>query len=136
MDTRLKPETEKLLQASHDWMLRLEDPRATDEDRRRFQDWLDADPRHRDIYDRAITFREAFGRLSKDDFDDDLRRPSWRERFTAASDRARGLSEAARARAAFADRPPRIGPFRNTPVPDDPGSRRPRFPTTRTRPWP
>ena len=102
MDTRLKPETEKLLQASHDWMLRLEDPRATDEDRRRFQDWLDADPRHRDIYDRAITFREAFGRLSKDDFDDDLRRPSWRERFTAASDRARGLSASARARAAFA----------------------------------
>ena len=83
METKLNPETERLLNAAHDWVLLMEDPAVTGLDRTAFEAWLDADPRHADAYDRAITVRAAFQSLSKNDIDADLHyRPDWRAKIT------------------------------------------------------
>lgn len=101
MDTKLGPETEDILQAAHDWLLVLEDPQATEVDRARFRQWLAADPRHADVYDRAVTFRAAFARLSRDDFDDYIHHPSPRERLAALLDDVSSLFDSLKVRVAL-----------------------------------
>lgn len=82
----LKPRSAgKILRDAHDWRLRVNSPEATDSDRAAFEDWRRADPQHADIYDQAVTFWSALGHLSKDDLDDTLLRPTWRERMSAAA---------------------------------------------------
>ncbi|MEM9530089.1 MAG: FecR domain-containing protein [Pseudomonadota bacterium] len=58
---------------AHNWVVTMEALNVSDTDRRRFEQWLDADARHAESYDRAITIREALGRLSFEDIDSDLR---------------------------------------------------------------
>ncbi|MEM6683417.1 MAG: FecR domain-containing protein [Pseudomonadota bacterium] len=86
MRKRLRPETEAILQAAHDWMLLLESPEVSRADQKRFEDWLLADPRHSDVYDSAITFRAGLTQLDKTDFTARVNTPSLRERLTALLD--------------------------------------------------
>lgn len=70
-----------MLRAAHAWRFRLEDPDATDEDRQAFEAWRRADPRHGDLYDHAVTFHQALGTLTRQDLEDDVIRPTFRERL-------------------------------------------------------
>ncbi|MEM1434808.1 MAG: FecR domain-containing protein [Pseudomonadota bacterium] len=64
---------EGLLEAAHEWALLLEDPAATRQDRERFEMWRAESPAHADLFDRAVTFREAFVRLEPGDFEASVR---------------------------------------------------------------
>ena len=86
VERKQRPDTEAILTAAYEWMLRLEAPDATAEDQSDFEHWLAANPRHSDIYDQALTFREALVRMSKDDLEADIAKPSGAERFTALLD--------------------------------------------------
>ncbi|MEM9617960.1 MAG: FecR domain-containing protein [Pseudomonadota bacterium] len=89
VERKQRPDTEEILTAAHQWMLRLEAPDATAKDQSDFERWLAANPRHRDIYDQALTFREALVRMSKDDLESDIAKRSGAERFTALLDALR-----------------------------------------------
>ncbi|RMB04942.1 FecR family protein [Eilatimonas milleporae] len=86
MSKRVKPDTQRILEIAHGWILKLEDPHVTQETREHFVEWLNASARNRDIYDQAITFREAFVSLADDDFDGDNHMPTIAERLTAFTD--------------------------------------------------
>ncbi|MEM1261670.1 MAG: FecR domain-containing protein [Pseudomonadota bacterium] len=60
-------DTAQLLQEAHEWLLVLDDPDVSDADRERFAMWRDSTPRHRDLYDQAVTFRAALSELSATD---------------------------------------------------------------------
>ena len=87
MNKRVTPDTQHILEIAHGWILKLEDPHVTQETHDSFAAWLNASARNRDIYDQAITFREAFVSLADDDFDDDNHMPTTAERLTAFTDR-------------------------------------------------
>lgn len=72
MRSTLKLETRRVLQEAHDWLVLTEDSGLSEEERRRFQLWLDEDPSHSELYDRAITVRAAMQSLDFDDIDADL----------------------------------------------------------------
>ncbi|MEM9744148.1 MAG: FecR domain-containing protein [Pseudomonadota bacterium] len=55
------------LQQAHDWLLLLEDPDVTANDREAFQRWLEADPQNADLMDQAATFTDALRTLSPAD---------------------------------------------------------------------
>ena len=86
MSSKGNREPDLIRQAAHDWRVVLNSPRVDDADRARFEKWLEADPRHEDAYDRAVSVWSALGHLSKEDLDDDLLRPSWRERLSIIAD--------------------------------------------------
>lgn len=67
------PKTAQIRREAHEWVVAMERLNVSDTDRRRFEQWLDADARHAESYDRAITIREALGRLTFEDIDSDLR---------------------------------------------------------------
>lgn len=92
IERKQRPDTEEILTAAHQWMLRLEAPDVTAQDRSDFERWLAANPRHRDIYDQALTFREALVRMSENDLEPDIAKTSAAERFTSLLD---GLRETA-----------------------------------------
>lgn len=77
---------QKLLEITHDWILRLEEPDVNDETRTEFSEWLTASPIHRDLYDQAITLSEAFHKLSNDDFSETNLAPTVPEHLTALTD--------------------------------------------------
>ncbi len=79
-------DTRQLLEITHDWILKLEEPDVTDETRAQFHAWLKESPQHRDVYDQAITLREAFNDLSSDDFSAANLDPTLAERVTAFTD--------------------------------------------------
>ena len=91
MANQIKTDTRELLEVAHRWMVKLEDPDVADDVRDEFERWLNACPRHRDIYDQAVTFRAAFVTLSDQDFDEDIHGPTSAERFTAFTDRVSTL---------------------------------------------
>lgn len=86
MRTKLRAETEEILEEAHHWILLLENPESTRHDQARFEDWLLADPRHGDIYDRAITFRTGLMQLDKSDFTARVNAKSLREQLTVLFD--------------------------------------------------
>lgn len=89
MTGKLRTDTERILEDAHHWLVLLEDPSATAEDRERFNTWLNADPKHADTYDSAITIRAALQTLDKNDIDNDLHyRPSkaWLSRVAASTE--------------------------------------------------
>ena len=71
----------EILQAAHDWRTTLSMPDVPEDQRDRFQAWVEADERHEAAYDRAVTVYQALGSLGSDDLGDDLMQPSWRERL-------------------------------------------------------
>lgn len=77
-----KLDTEQILEVAHQWILTMEGPNATQKDQVDLERWLNASPRHRDLYDQAITFRAAVGEMRPADFDDDVLAPSLNERIT------------------------------------------------------
>lgn len=74
MDSFDRSKTEKIRTEAHDWVVALEELPVSDMDRKRFEQWLDADPRHAESYDRAVTVRSAIATLDFEDIDSDLRR--------------------------------------------------------------
>ncbi|MEM8984282.1 MAG: FecR domain-containing protein, partial [Pseudomonadota bacterium] len=72
----LSSETQAILEAAHEWMLVLEDPDVSPDERQRFAAWQSENPRHADVYDRVITYREAIKTLPKNAFNPDLHEPS------------------------------------------------------------
>lgn len=71
-----------IVRSAHEWRVLMENPGATDADRRAFQAWLAADPRHEDMFGRAETVWSALGDVAPSDFDERLHQPSWRERWS------------------------------------------------------
>ena len=65
-------QSKKIRSEAHDWLITMEGPVVSDTDRKRFERWLEADPRHAEFYDRAITIRAAVSSLRFDDIDEDL----------------------------------------------------------------
>lgn len=102
VERKKRPDTDAILEAAHHWMMRLESPDVTAGDQTEFERWLSSNPRHRDIYDQALTFREAIGRLSTNDLEEDIARRSGTETLTAALDKLRKRSKSARYRIAAA----------------------------------
>ena len=75
---------DRIRETAHEWRTLMTGPHASDADRKRFEEWRAADPRHEEAYDRAITIYAALGTLNRDDYDADCFRPSLRERILTA----------------------------------------------------
>ena len=88
-----KKEREDILRTAHDWRFRIEAPDATDADRAAFETWRASDPRHSDMFDYAVTFYEALGKIGGGDLDDDVMRRTPLEYLTVLRDRVAGLFE-------------------------------------------
>lgn len=73
--------TDTLLKTAHDWRQRLNRPDVSENDRAAFEDWIEADPRHEQIYGQAVTFWEAFGEVEKSTLDPRVFEPTLNERF-------------------------------------------------------
>lgn len=82
---------EKIRTEAHDWVITLEESPSSETDRKRFERWLDADPRHVESYDRAITVRSAIASLRIDDIDGDLRQSYQDFRSDRRSNRPRWI---------------------------------------------
>ncbi|MEM1262846.1 MAG: FecR domain-containing protein [Pseudomonadota bacterium] len=72
MGTKEVSSAERIRAEAHDWVVALEETPVSDTDRKRFELWLAADPRHVESYDRAITVSSAVSALSFDDIDCDV----------------------------------------------------------------
>ena len=70
-----------VLQVAHEWRVKLDAAETTEADRQAFQAWLDADIRHEEAYDRAVTVAQALGTLGRDQYDERVLQASWRERL-------------------------------------------------------
>ena len=73
---------EEISRAAHDWRALMQSDAATAEDRRIFAQWLAADLRHEEAYDRAVTLWTAYDHLHADDIDRDLMQPLAVERWS------------------------------------------------------
>ncbi|MEM9168039.1 MAG: FecR domain-containing protein [Pseudomonadota bacterium] len=80
-DTSSRFDADDVLYVAHKWRSLLNSPDATDADRARFEAWIDADPRHADVFGQAVTFWEAFGHVSQSDLDPETLKPVVRERI-------------------------------------------------------
>lgn len=99
---KLRADTEALLDIAHDWMLRLEAPDASPQERSEFENWINESPRHYHVYDQALTFRAALTQLSERDLDADITKKSSAEKLTAFLDGIRGHLASVRVQAAAA----------------------------------
>lgn len=68
-----------ILRAAHEWHTKLTELDVGDEERRAFAAWRDSDPRHEELYDRAVTLHHALGTLQSEDLDAALLAPTRRE---------------------------------------------------------
>ena len=84
-------ELSNLVRTAHHWRYRLQDPDLSEGDRKAFQAWVDADIRHEEAYDRAVTIWAAFDRLEPSDIAPDLMRPTARERWRRLQKHARSF---------------------------------------------
>ncbi|MEM9532005.1 MAG: FecR domain-containing protein [Pseudomonadota bacterium] len=81
--------TQDVLARAHDWILHLESDTATQQDRIDFERWLSEDPRHAELYDQALTFRDALQRVRIADLDADITARSRAEKVTGFLDELR-----------------------------------------------
>ncbi|MEM8493654.1 MAG: FecR domain-containing protein [Pseudomonadota bacterium] len=70
-----------ILREAHTWRLRLTEEDVTPEERKAFESWRHENPRHSDLYERAVTFTHAMGELTASDLPDDVLRLSMREQL-------------------------------------------------------
>ena len=82
MSTEESSDVEEIVREAHRWRFLLDSGDVGLEDRRAFELWLEADPRHGDHFERAETFAEAMRRLCVDDLDPALRRPNFGAHLT------------------------------------------------------
>lgn len=87
MESEDSAKAQKALEDAHEWLIRMEDPACTAEDRALFLAWLNADDLHAQMYERAMKIGAALTGLERTDIDADLRprtgvqQPSpWRRR--------------------------------------------------------
>ncbi|MEM7504119.1 MAG: FecR domain-containing protein [Pseudomonadota bacterium] len=85
----LEDGTQDVLARAHDWILRLESDTATHQDRTAFEQWLSEDARHPELYDQALTFRDALQQVSVADLDADITVRSRAEKVTGFLDGVR-----------------------------------------------
>ena len=91
-----------LTQAAHDWRERLRSPRLSAEERKAFEAWVQADVRHEEAYDRAVTIWAAYDHIGSADIAADLQRASARELWVRFKSSAGSASRTAGARLAAA----------------------------------
>ncbi|MEM1436946.1 MAG: FecR domain-containing protein [Pseudomonadota bacterium] len=92
MTPEQKRERDDILRVASDWLVHIESAQVSATERRAFERWYAADPRHRDMYDYANTFYQALGTLSVDELEGDITVPkapmqsssqiAWSERLT------------------------------------------------------
>lgn len=63
---------ERLCNLAHDWRERLEAGAPSESDRLAFEEWLDADTRHVEAWERSKTLIAAYDFLNRNDIDEDL----------------------------------------------------------------
>lgn len=79
----MMPDTEDLLpehirMAAMEWRIRINNDIVDDAGLMAFEEWRDADPRHADAYDRAVTLWSAYGALDKGEMNPALFRGRFR----------------------------------------------------------
>ena len=74
-------ERKEILRTAHDWRCRMDQPDTAAVERGAFERWLAADPRHAELYDRAVTFYQAMGTLEGDELGDQVLRKTPFERW-------------------------------------------------------
>ena len=75
--------TEAIRIAAHDWQARIEAGEMAPTERRTFETWLAADPRHRTAYERAAALWREVGRIERSALPSRSLRPLARERLVA-----------------------------------------------------
>ncbi|MEM8982683.1 MAG: FecR domain-containing protein [Pseudomonadota bacterium] len=78
--------TQDVLARAHDWILRLESNSATRQDHIAFEQWLAESARHQELYDQALTFRDALHEVRIADLDADIIAPSRAETVSGVFD--------------------------------------------------
>ena len=69
---------EPIRMAAMEWRIRINNDLVDEGDLAAFQEWRDADPRHADAYDRAVTLWSAYGTLTKGEMNPKLFRGRFR----------------------------------------------------------
>lgn len=72
----------KILHVAHEWRHKMAQPNPSKNDQIAFEAWLASDPRHVELYDRAITFFQAMGKLEAEDLGDEVMRKTFQERWS------------------------------------------------------
>lgn len=67
-------EREDILRTAHNWRNRMSQHDVGLKERADFELWLNADPQHAELYDRAVTFFQATGTLGAEDLGEDVLR--------------------------------------------------------------
>ena len=65
-------ERKAILRTAHDWRYRMDQQDIAEAERSAFESWLAADPRHAELYDRAVTFYQAMGTLEGGELGDQV----------------------------------------------------------------
>ncbi|MEM0912449.1 MAG: FecR domain-containing protein, partial [Pseudomonadota bacterium] len=86
MNKEIRPETKARLEMAHTWLLKLDDPDVTQQTLDEFERWIKESPRNKDIFDQAVTLRDAFLCLDDDDFDIQVHAPTLAEKLTDFTD--------------------------------------------------
>ncbi|MEM6898555.1 MAG: FecR domain-containing protein [Pseudomonadota bacterium] len=74
-------ERKEILRTAHDWRYRMSQPDTSQIERLKFENWLLSDPRHAELYDRAVTFYHAMGTLKEDALGKNVMRKAGLERW-------------------------------------------------------
>ncbi|WP_196772828.1 FecR family protein [Pseudodesulfovibrio alkaliphilus] len=78
-----KPGTD-IMTTAFEWCATLDEAHVSEADSRALAAWLEADPSHREAFDRARRFWHELGGLGREQLDPAFFHPSWRERARAA----------------------------------------------------
>lgn len=76
MSDTLPSKSHDITRAAHDWVVLIETGSATGSEREAFCAWVQADARHEEAYDKALTHWTAFDYIRADDLDADLHLPA------------------------------------------------------------
>lgn len=82
--TNSDTDLEEIVRAAHKWRILIDQPDATEMDLLAFEAWLEADPRHEELFGRAETFWNALGDVSEAEFDARLFKLTLYERLARA----------------------------------------------------
>ncbi|MEM6536896.1 MAG: FecR domain-containing protein [Pseudomonadota bacterium] len=63
---------EEIYVTAHEWRILMESDTSTAADKERFEAWINQDPRHAELFDKAVTIWAALGHIAPDDIDQEL----------------------------------------------------------------
>ena len=92
MTERERQQLKDKMTEAYKWRLRLDSPDASDQDRRAFEEWIEAHPDNAYLYGKAITAWEGLGQVDPEKLNPDFFKPTRRETVNIAFSQVRAAA--------------------------------------------